>query len=564
MTESSEFSPEIASRASAFQERPLMPEKEAEAVGKIRHWEEQFAKLANEPARNIFKQTEEIRDKHVGLEKETVKTMADSDPEIREKQDALEGLAKTLRRIHEDAARGNWLTDTELKEKLEVFSDVIALVQSYQQSQATRNIAGPIRQISLPLSTHSLRGITTAVEKLTTLCENPRTIWHHLVEQNVVTAEFIEEKDLITDLILIKKQQDLIEENKHLFTNEQIRALRAKTLVPLLDKNINLVLLDEALEGRFVFEEDYAKEVISAFLSLKEEIEETSQKKKRKLTKREKMARAATIGMLSGMLLLPSSSYQPLEQLVESPKTAKELGSDEKLIPPELEQQSSPTTPDYNEIVKPVVDSAEAFVGASKINVWDLGRNIPGYFRTATAAEFRGDDITWRKDWFVGRRAEKIEPEQKPDVMMQAFFPKPASVFELAVPYGYTVDPKNSKFFIDGQLLIRYENYDIFRSNEGNTFAVDVFRADKLTGQVELQVALVKASENDFPKDQLNRLDEDELKKLTSKHLEIKKLPHDVQNLLTQANDASLTPQEKGKLFEAYIQESLIYALEPR
>ena len=567
MTESSEFSPETASNISPFQEKPLMPEKETEIVDKIRHWDEKFAELADEPARDILNQTEAIRDEHLDLEKETVKTMADSDPEIREKQDALEGLAKTLRRIHEDADQGNWLNDAELKEKLEVFSDVIALVQNYQQSQAARSIASPVKQISLPLSTHSLPGVTAAVEKLTTLCEDPRTIWHHLVEQNVVTAEFIEEKDLITDLLLMKKQQDLIEENKHLFTNEQIRALRAKTLAPLLDKNINLVLLDEALEGRFVFEEDFAKETISAFLSFKEETEEPLKKPKRKLTKKEKMARAAVIGMLSGMLLLPGSSFQHPETMIEPPKLARELETEE-LFPskPEIEGPSLTSNRpdfDYNAGLTPEMDSPEAFKRAAETKYWELGKTMLGRFREATAAKFQGELLNWRKDHSVGFQAERIESQQ-PETIMRGFGNKALPEVELAVPYGYRVNPDHSKVFIDGQLLKPTQDYYIEKALDNDTFTLGILKAHERQGEVELQIALNKTSENDFPKDDLKSLDKQDMANLTEKHLQINQLPQTVQDFISQLQEGDFTTEQKAQAVEKFIQENLIYALEPK
>lgn len=368
-------------------------------------------------------------------------------------------------------------------------------------------------------------------------------MWRYWVQKGDVPGTLF---DSFEEIISLGELQKASESVANLPKEEKARAL-----LPFIQKGISAELIEQIVEEKYEFPDNFVRQQVDAFMHFFDEYER--QKGQPGVFKRKFMA-----SVLAGMLAASPLAWVPPEPAEQAAPLIQNLPSEKETGGVESGQpvgESKVGTLEW-ESLTPVNDSPENLEKNMENVLWELsGENLWGFYRSKSAYElstvYDSKTKSFIHQWFIDRRYSPnhdiVFSREKDMAMLSNITISPNGRVGLPVLAGYA-PVKNGVRFVGSENL----HPAVYQTTDGAYF-LQFFSKD--AGKtVTISIDLGKSEKGTIP----SLLTKQTFELLTPL-VSFEKLPDDVQKLMKQLNQRSLT--ERAKILEKYVQQTFTYSL---
>lgn len=280
------------------------------------------------------------------------------------------------------------------------------------------------------------------------------TAWEIFTIQEVLPEEVVADLQLFSDYIYLFNATKAVEATQ--LSEDDKKSLRAKLCSPFIrpSSGINLVFLNDVIEGNTELDEEFIKNIEQAVGELTAKvIEERPRRPEEKPRKPiSRMQKVAIISGITGAALAATWS----------PKDAPRPRSHQR--PPIQEQRTNPA---QTESLHPQNDGFEHLKKASEQVVWEVeGKDLAGKYRTGTFSTFNSQTLSWTRDTTILPRPFTNDYVGQSDVVETRTFElsEGSKSFSLKLPTKQYMELNTSDIKIEG---FDSDNISISRHDNG-------------------------------------------------------------------------------------------------
>lgn len=421
--------------------------------------------------------------------------------------------------------------------------------------------------------------------------QQPDFMWRLWVDKGNIPPQLL---DSFEEVMTLSRLSETVRQTSGMSKNA-----RARHLLTFVNEGVSSTMISEIVEGKYELPDDFIYRQIDAFIHFNDVYQDV---KKSPVTLKRKLMSAALAAMVvtaipdTALIEQGKTAAAEIEELLQQ-VNSDELGggiqglggrgvgdtsrgkneprgqsaaggersSSDRGSFPKTESEFSDEGYSYSDIFKPDNASMEAFEAMMKIKEWDLsGPNPWGYYRTATADLFDhygNDGFRWNRVVPKEFGVLGFEFGNREDVTFSKTITVSKDRFEIPVQFNSLLVKKGSDSFIRLSDIVGIKgvtDFQLIGKDDGTYYLL--FKKDDYGKKATISFSLEKTKESKIPNP-----DNFELQNMKYEMADVKNLPKDVQNFLSEMNkNKGLSMETKAKLMEKYIKTKFLYSLNPK